>query len=697
MDKAKKRRIKKILSWLCIGLLTLGLALMPLAAGSGAEGEGPKASILSGSVEYRDITTGIHGGGTLSVADPVEVKLPSGVKITQFLVNNGDAVAQGDALAAVDRVSVMSAITQVQNTLEHLVEEMDDVADAEAPNKITAQAGGRVKLVYGQLGETVQEVMLRDGALAVLSLDGLMAVDIPCVSGLSTGDLVKVTPSDGSTVSGRVESNLDGILVITVEDQGYAPGTEVAVTDLAGSSIGSGELYVHNAWRATAYTGTISRVNIKAEDTVSPGRTLFTLTDTVYLAERNSLANVHREYEALMLDLFQMYQSCFITAPCGGIVSGVDLDSAHLLSGSQGWTLSLLANAPNGDDETSYINFAGMVTGIDGGIWELSLNPNSFPVSDYKDLSAVPLERNSMTQPVSYVPTVPVYTLAGGEWQQIRPQEIRVGDILLFAGDAQGEFVWSVLVSREETAPEEPGPVNPSEPTAPSEPEEPQPTDPEVDTGPTLPGGMGDLIQGGMQIPGGFGGIMGGSAPQEPEFEYFELEGDALMTITSGESMILNILVDEQDISSLQPGLSAQIRMDALRGQDFGAVVTSVGRTGSNNGGSSKFSVELTLPRSAEMLAGMSARAFLPLLTAEQVLTVPVEALVELGSRTVIYTSMDENGALCGPVEVTVGISDGHHAQILSGLTAGDGFYYSYYDTLELSNEVEQENSFSFG
>jgi hypothetical protein len=537
----------------------------------------------------------------------------------------------------------------------------------------------------------------------VLSLDGLMAVKIEKKTNLPTGDSVVVTLSDGTQITGRVESNLNGILVITIKDEGYGVGEAVQVTTEDDEFIGSGELYVHNAWKATGYSGTIQRVNVKEENMVSAGRTLFTLNDTEYMAQFNALAAKHRDYEALMLELFRMYQSKNIPAPCDGVVAGVDKDSIHLLSDNkESWRVTLLANAPNGDDETTYANFVGMVTGVDSGKWNLALNPANLSITDYKELSGVPLDTASMTQVASYVPTVPVYTLSGEEWIQISSSSITVGDILLFAGDSSGNFVWTVLVSHADTSPEEPEPTLPSEPTEPTQPSDPtDPSEPENPDDPgkeNLPGINGDMDFSGIQIPqgGSFGGFMGGRVQEEEEFPLFGLNGSTLMTITSGEKMKLAITVDQQEISRFFVGQQAVVQVDALRNETFDAVVTEVGTSGTNRGGSSKFIVELTLARTADMLAGMSARASIPLLTTENIPVIPVAALAENGANTVVYTTYDEStGELGSPVTVTLGVSDGIHVQILSGLELGDSYFYEYYDTLEISTEVESD-MFSF-
>ena len=110
---------------------------------------------------------------------------------------------------------------------------------------------------------------------------------------------------------------------------------------------------------------------------------------------------------------------------------------------------------------------------------------------------------------------------------------------------------------------------------------------------------------------------------------------------------------------------------------------------GENNGGNSKFAVKLRFAKTHDMIDGMSTTAVLDVENQETVPVIPVAALEEKGSKTVVYTARDEKtGDLINPVEVTVGASDGEYAQILSGLSLGDTYYYSYYDTLEVSTAV---------
>lgn len=702
MDKAKKKRIQKYISWACMAAVVFGLAVMPLMAQSEAKAEGPRASILSGTVKTGSVGTSLRGGGNLEAGDAEDVKLPEGVKITEFLVKNDDVVSQGDPVAKVDKVSVMTAITEVTETLEYLQEEMESVRNDTVSSSVRANAGGRVKVVYAEVGDSVQDVMLEHGALAVLSLDSLMAVDIERNMDIATGDTVWVRFPDDTEVEGRVESNLNGKIVITVEDEGYPIGEAVVVHTDDGDRVGSGTLYVHNAWKATAFAGTVSTVYAKENASVYEGSTLFALKDTAFTAQLEYNASLHREYEELLQKLFTMYQSGVVTAPCDGVVSGVDEDSAFLLAGEavdweavplaaseeKGWTVMLLSNVAEGETApettapeetvpeetvpeivgTAFLGYAGRVTtvGVNGLI--LSMNATPYPVTKTEegwDLSLVSTDTELMLASNILYPAEDISAYA-------------VGDIVVILYDTAGTFAGMVTAVK---------------------------AVPEVPVEPSVPG-MGDLsgilgtMGGGM---GGFSGSMGGvsgygggMAVQETENELFDLEGQTLLTVTNQETMKLTITLDEQDIARVAVGQVAQVKVAALKGEAFEAEVTKVAISGTNNGGSSKFTVELTMEKGENMLAGMSATASIPLYTKMEVLTIPVAALVEDREKTVVYTALDEKtGEPAVPVEITTGISDGENVEILAGLGSGDAFYYRYYDTLELDNSAV-ESRFGF-
>ena len=674
----KTKKIKQIIVLVCIVLVVALLAAMPLIAKQEPEEDGPKASILSNTVLANSINTELIGGGTLAEEDGVVIDLPAAVKLTEFLVANGDEVTEGTPIAKVDRVTVMMAISQVQETLEYLSEQIEAASDTDSKERVTALAGGIVKTVYAQEGASVQTVMLEHGALAVLSLDGLMAVDLTTESTLTTGSAVTVTLSDGTAVTGKVVKNLAGEMTVTLEDDGYSAGEEVTLTDSEGAEVGTGVLYIYSPWNATAYAGTVDSIKVKVGDKLTAGKTLMVLRDVGYSATYGQLVGQRQEYEALMLELFKMYQTETVTAPCDGVVSGIDKNSAQLLSGEGRYTIRFLANSPNGDDETLYATYVGKLSAVASNGWMMTMNPQKVMIADYKDLSGLELNEDLMTETVLHIQNdSPVYMLKEGAWVQVEPKTVGAGDLLLFAYDSKGELVWSVLLEKAEQQPE--GPDDSEEQEKPG-----QGNIPSNPNGNFPSGGMG-------------GGFPNGGT-QEESFELYSLDMVSIASVTPQSTMTLEIAVDEQDVKALQVGMTAQVKIDALGGQKFTATIAMIGNTGTNNGGSSKYTVELTMERAENMLSGMNATATIVLATTGDVMTIPADALVEQGNQTIVYTGYDEKKeALTDPVVVKVGKSDGETVEILEGLTDGQTYYYAYYDTLEISNTPDFGGGGFFG
>lgn len=674
MDKAKKKRIKQAIAAACVLVLVGVLALMPVIAKQKPEAKGPEPSILTAKVALGNLTSRIIGGGVLAGEDPQLLTVPAAVKITGYAVSNGDTVKQGDAVATVDRVSVMKAITQVQQTLDYLAKRIQTEGKKSTAETVKALSGGTVKHVYAKKGDSVQAVMLEHGALAVLSLDGLMAVDLTVQSNLGAGESVTVTLENGKTVTGKVKSNLAGEMIVTVTDKDYEEGQTVQVS--AGEKVlGSGKLYILSPWKATAYTGTVSSVSAKEGSNAKVGQTLMKLTDTGNTAAYHQLVAQRQEYEALMLDLFQMYQTRQLRASCDGTVTGLDKNSTQLLSAYTGYSLDLLANAPNGDDQTQYVNYVGKVTGVGQNGWTLLINPQEQPVTDYMDLAGVLLTEETFTQAQLFEGAVPVYELVENIWQQIDPLTVTAGDILLFAFDLQGQPVWIVRVQK-----------------APQDVPEQQPSQPGGNTpGGNIPGGNRPS---GNNRPSGSNRPSGGGSQQQEAFELYGLQVIQIGQVNPQTQVTLKISVDEMDVAKLRTGMSAQVKVDALGGEKCTARITDISNTGESDGGQSKYAVTLTMDRLENMLSGMNATAEILLESWENVLTLPVAALVERGSKTLVYTGYNEKKeAFTGAVEVTVGVSDGETVQILSGLQEGQLVYYAYYDTPQISNTPQAGNA----
>ena len=276
-----------------------------------------EATVMTGS-----ISTTVSGSGMLSDSDTTQIVLPKGVKLEKILVKAGETVKKGDDLATVDISSVMSAMSDTQAELDKLDEQLRTAANETVSSTITSGVNGRVKIVYAQKDDDVAACMTENSALCVISLDGYMALDIDAGS-LTAGDAVTAV-ADGKTYKATVEKVQDGKAVILVPDNGPAYGATAEVQSADGTKLGEGTLYIHNPLRITGYAGVISRVNVSENQQVYANSTLFTLTDTAYTANYESILKTRREKEEDLLALINMYSAGAVTAPFDGSVSSID-------------------------------------------------------------------------------------------------------------------------------------------------------------------------------------------------------------------------------------------------------------------------------------------------------------------------------------------------------------------------------------
>ena len=279
--------------------------------------------VLSYEVSTGSISTTVSGSGSLTDVDLNSITVPEGVEITEVKVNANQTITRGDILATVDMATVISAMADLRAQIEDLDEQISDAEDDAASTTITAGVTGRVKAVFGESGASVADVMYAHGALALISLDGYMAVDIQ-TDVLAAGDSVTVRLSDDDEITGTVEAVVGGTATILVTDNGPAYDETVTVYTSEGTQLGEGNLYIHSPLRVTGYAGTIASVKTSANAKVSDTTKLFTLEDTSYSANYASLLRERAELEETLLELLAIQRDGAVLAAADGSVYSVD-------------------------------------------------------------------------------------------------------------------------------------------------------------------------------------------------------------------------------------------------------------------------------------------------------------------------------------------------------------------------------------
>ncbi len=165
------------------------------------------------------------------------------------------------------------------------------------------------------------------------------------------------------------------------------------------------------------------------------------------------------------------------------------------------------------------------------------------------------------------------------------------------------------------------------------------------------------------------------------------LDSDTLMfNLLSADEYTLSVAVDELDIASVMPGQNATVAVDALSNKTFTGTVQRVSSVGVSSGGVATYDVVISLADANGVLPGMSASADICTAYRENVVTVPVDALISMGGKQyVMKAAAIETTASATPgtmdssnyIEVETGITDGSYIEITSGLTGGDEIAYA--------------------
>ena len=704
--KDKKSRWKLIPAILAV-IVIIAILIPVLLRGSGGTAQA-RTSVHTAYAEIGTIATTVTATGNLQTDAAETIRIPTGLVVDEVFVAPGDIVSMGDPLAVFEIGSIQTRLAEVQEEISELDQEIEESRNDTEPSRITAGVSGRVKAVFAQEGDLVASTVLTYEALMLLSLDGRMAVDIE-TNALQTGDTVTVRRPDGTELAGDAHLGIpQGTVTITLTDNGPLLGEEVTILQ-DGAELGRGTLRINQPLAVTATSGRVSSVHVAENAQVRAGATLFTLEDVdtapahlALIAERNELAEVLRTLLALM-------QTGTLNASFDGIVEGVFIGDGASSGSAQ------VPSMPGGMPGGGIPGFmSGTVDGEPVNIMRLSrvemqaeevpVNPEQAPQAPEPPQPPQPpvlpdfqlietLESLNLTPPVlgmtpqtnvqgenfrgavQWIPETPVF-LPATEYRAALTLTTNEG--FLFGSSVMEELEAGIFPTPGATIIGVQGMGNTLGIMLafPATDDMPGGGQPEM---PDFPGGGFPGMPSFPAFPsmgGGFGvpnmdanAMMGAGMPSS--------NTQAAFTIAAGAYMQLIVSVDERDILSLAPGQQAEVTLEAAVGEVFTGTITRINASGTTGGGSARYQVEITLPRTESMLPGMSASAVITTYEISNILIIPAEAIQEEWPRVYVYTELSANNEPMTPVEVETGLSDGLYVEIRSGLSPGDMVAYT--------------------
>lgn len=240
-------------------------------------------------VKTGSITITVAANGTVSSTTSVDVSSQNNGTLQTLNYKEGDRVKKGDILATIQDDTLTEDISRAENNLKQQSLSMTKLNDGLANLSIKSPADGRVKTIMARVGEDTGVTTKSYGALAVISTDGKMKMMVEPEKDVAvpvqTGDLVKVTLSNGTVVDGTIvdatgtgsQPPTSGSIQVEIARDDLTVGTSATVAKSDGTVIGQGSLEINKGIDVIGGNGVISKISVTENKIVKRGSTLFTL------------------------------------------------------------------------------------------------------------------------------------------------------------------------------------------------------------------------------------------------------------------------------------------------------------------------------------------------------------------------------------------------------------------------------------
>ena len=331
------RAVRKVIKIIVIVAILCGAGLFGLKAYINKQAESSSTTSYSRAVVTRGaLEETVYGSGTTSARNQTNVLAEAEGTLTDLRVSVGDAVKAGDILAVMTNADLDDTITDLEFDLWKLDDQILSTSAGSKVTTIEAPAAGRVVAIYAEAGDDALAVFRREGALAIISTDGRMKVelsDVDTASGVSLGEKLTVTGETFIAEGTVVDLTRQGTcLTLTIQDDSLPMGETVTVARQNGTILGTSTLEVNKPMAVSSYGGTIESVRVSVGDKVKRADTLFKLTDSPLTLKIENL-RLQREAAAKSLEeAKQQRENLIIVAPCDGTIATLSISEGDEIS-----------------------------------------------------------------------------------------------------------------------------------------------------------------------------------------------------------------------------------------------------------------------------------------------------------------------------------------------------------------------------
>lgn len=369
--KAPKRRRslwRRIRTWIkrlivLIVLIAAGLfgakAYIKSQAGDAKE----KENYVSAQVQRGGMTDTVYGTGTTSAKNQPNILADADGTLTELNVSVGDAVKEGDILAILTNDDIDDTITDLEFALWDLDAQITDTRAGDKIRVVESPAAGTVLAIYAKPKDDALAVFRREGALAVISTDGRMKVDIASSTGtlgLTLDEKVLVIGEDIYVEGTVVDLTRQGTAATITVDEDDLPlnkdfdgdgeidvimGRKVIVKNAGEQIVGEGTLEANKPMYVSSFGGTIESVRTVVGRTVGRGQTMFRLSESPLTLTIENL-RIQRETAAKELrEAKEQRENLIIVAPCDGTIASLEVEEGDEITSG-----TLIGSILHGED-----------------------------------------------------------------------------------------------------------------------------------------------------------------------------------------------------------------------------------------------------------------------------------------------------------------------------------------------------------
>ncbi|MEN6460366.1 MAG: efflux RND transporter periplasmic adaptor subunit [Syntrophomonas sp.] len=139
--------------------------------------------------------------------------------------------------------------------------------------------------------------------------------------------------------------------------------------------------------------------------------------------------------------------------------------------------------------------------------------------------------------------------------------------------------------------------------------------------------------------------------------------------ISNTADLEIEVMVSESDVSSVKAGTAVKVIIEAIGEDPLTGTVKSVASVADTT--SKSYSVTVSLPNNAksQVKSGMFAEVQLPTKHTEDVIGIPMSAVLPQNGENVVYVVKGKDS--CKAVKVQLGLNDGKFTEITDGLKIG--------------------------